>query len=188
MDLGDISAGSAIKLDNETFSVLKQQHVKMGRGGAVVKAKLKNLKTGAVVDRTIRHGDTFEEADVVRNKATFLYADKEVLSFMDKESFEQFTIDKDSIGDQIQFLIEGTDVDVLYVDDKPTSIELPIKIEFEITDTPPNVKGNTASGGNKPATLSTGAIVTVPLFIKKGDIIRVNTQDGTYVERISNKS
>lgn len=185
MDLGDIRVGTALTVDGQTYLVVSATHVKMGRGGAVLKSKLKNLKTGGVVDRTLKPNDNYDEADVARAKATYLYADGSGYTFMDSESFEQFTLPADSLGTATKFLAEGTAVDVLTIDSKPVSIELPKKLEFAVVETPPNVKGNTTSGGTKPATLSTGAVVSVPLFINEGDTIRVNTTDGTYVERVS---
>lgn len=184
MDLGDIRLGTAIDLDGQSFLVVAAQHTKMGRGGAVLKAKLRNLRTGAVIDRTIKPGDTFTEAEVDRSPATFLYADPSNLTFMDKKSYDQFTLPRANLSGQEKYLVDGTDVDVLSVNQQPVSLDLPIKMVFTVKETPPNVKGNTAQGGNKPATLETGAIVSVPLFIKPGDKIRVKTTDGTYVERV----
>lgn len=185
MDLGDIKDGSAIEIDGVSFVVVKAQHAKMGRGGAWVKAKLKNLKTGATVERNIKQGDSFDQADVARKKATYLYADSQNATFMNKDDYEQFTIERTSLENQLKFLVEGIDVDILYVDDEPVGVELPIKLEYKVTDTPPNVKGNTVSGGTKPAKIETGTTVSVPLFIKIGDTIKVNTQTGEYVERVT---
>lgn len=184
MDLGDIHVGAALAVDGQTYVVISAAHVKMGRGGAVVKAKLKNLKTNAVVDRTLKPNENFDEADVTRAKATYLYSDSREYTFMDSTSFEQFAFPVDALGSTTKFLAEGAAVEVLQIDGQPVSIELPKKMEFEVIDTPPNVKGNTAQGGTKPATISTGAVVNVPLFINQGDMIRVNTTDGSYVERV----
>jgi len=185
MDLGDIHVGTALAVDGQTYIVVTATHVKMGRGGAVLKTKLKNLKTGSVVDRTLKPNDSYDEADVSRTKATYLYADGKGYTFMDGLSFEQFTLTAEALGSATKFLAEGTVVDVLTIDNEPIGIDLPKKLEFAVTETPPNVKGNTSSGGTKPATLTTGAIVSVPLFINEGDIIRVNTTDGSYVERVT---
>lgn len=185
MDLGDIHVGTALTVDGQTYLVISAAHVKMGRGGAVLKSKLKNLKTGSVVDRTLKPNDSYDEADVARVKATYLYADNGSYAFMDSASFEQFTFSAEVLGAATKYLAEGTVVDVLTINDQPIGIELPKKLEFTVTETPPNVKGNTSSGGNKPATISTGAVVTVPLFINEGDSIRVNTTDGSYVERVT---
>lgn len=183
MDLGDIHVGLPISIDGQTFVVVAASHAKQGRGGAVVKAKLKNIKTQGVVDRTIKNGDSFEEADVRRQKATYLYQNGQNYAFMDQISFEQFEIPASTLVDQTKYLVEGTEVIILMDESQPIAVELPVKMEFEVLETPPGLKGNTAQGGTKPATLSTGLIVSVPLFIKQGDIIRVNTTDGSYVER-----
>lgn len=185
MDLGDIHVGTALTIDGQTYLVQSAIHVKMGRGGAVLKTKLKSVKTGGVVDRTLKPNDSYDEADLSRMKATFLYSDGKGYTFMDGNSFEQFTLGEEVLGGATKFLAEGTAVDALTVDDQPVGIELPKKLEFTVIETPPNVKGNTTSGGTKPATLSTGATVSVPLFINEGDIIRVNTTDGSYVERVT---
>lgn len=185
MDLADIKDGTAIELDGVSFVVVKAQHAKMGRGGAWVKAKLKNLKTGATIERSIKSGDSFDAADVARTKATYLFSDPTKATFMDKTDYEQFTIDRSAIERQLPYLTEGIDVDVLYVEDEPVGIDLPIKLIYTVAETPPNVKGNTISGGTKIAKIETGATVSVPLFIKTGDTIRVNTQTGEYVERVS---
>lgn len=183
MDLGDIRVGTPLLVDGQTFIVVAASHVKMGRGGAVVKAKLKNIKTQAVTDRTIKPGDTFDEADVARVKATYLYQAGAAYAFMDSTTFEQFELDTNLVGDQVKWLTEGMEVTLVMAESQPAALELPVKIDLEVVETPPGVKGNTAQGGTKPATLITGATVSVPLFIKAGDIIRVNTVDGTYVER-----
>lgn len=186
MDLGDIKDGRTIEIDGVAFLVVKSQHAKMGRGGGLVKARLKNLKTGATIERNIKQGDSFTEAEVARQKATYLYADPKAATFMNKDDYDQFTIDRSTIENQLKYLVEGTDVDVLYVSDEPVGLDLPVKLEYRVTDTPPSVKGNTVSGGSKQAKIETGATVSVPLFIKTGDIIRVNTQTGEYVERATN--
>lgn len=184
MDLGDIRVGTPLLIDGQTFIVTAASHVKMGRGGAVVKTKLKNLQTQASVDRTLKPGDTFEEADVTRARATYLYQNGQQYAFMDTTSFDQFELPASLIGDNAHWLVEGTDTTVILSGDQPVAIELPVKMEFVVAETPPGVKGNTAQGGTKQATLATGAVVSVPLFIKAGDTIRVNTTDGTYVERV----
>jgi len=184
MDLGDIRVGTPLLIDGQTFIVTAASHTKMGRGGAVVKTKLKNLQTQASVDRTLKPGDTFEEADVTRTKATYLYQAGDKFAFMDAVSFDQFELSKDLIGDCQRWLVEGAETMVILSGDKPVAIELPVKMDLTVADTPPGIKGNTAQGGTKQATLSTGTIVTVPLFIKAGDTIRVNTTDGSYVERV----
>lgn len=184
MDLGDIRVGTPLLIDGQTFIVTAATHAKQGRGGAVVKTKLKNLQTGASVDRTLKPGDNFDEADVTRTRATFLYQNGQSYAFMDATSFDQFELPTSIIGDATRWLTEGAETTVIMSGEKPVAIELPVKMEFTVTETPPGIKGNTAQGGTKQATIATGTVVTVPLFIKAGDTIRVNTTDGSYVERV----
>lgn len=184
MDLGDIVIGTAISVNGEVYLVQNKQHVKMGRGGAVVKAKLRHLFSGATTERTIKPSDTLIEIELERRPATHLFSDQHGLHFMDTTTFDQFTLPRTIAGSTVQFLKEGQNVTILSADNRPVSCELPIKVDLAVRETPPNVKGNTAQGGSKPAILETGATVSVPLFIKEGDNIRVNTTDGSYVERV----
>ena len=164
--------------------VIAYQHSKMGRGGAVLRTKLRNLRTNGVIDITFKSSDKFDEATLERRSCSFLYAEAGAYSFMDSSSFEQFTLPPDVVGEKHQYLKEGSEVQILFFEEEPVSLDLPIKMDFEVTHTEPGVKGDTAQGGSKPATLETGAIITVPLFVKIGDVIRVNTVEGTYVERV----
>ncbi len=183
LGITDLKTGTTIDMEGNPFVVVDYQHSKMGRGGAVLRTKLRNLKTGAVVDITFKSSDKFEEAVLQKRSCSFLYAEGDSYSFMDSESFDQFTLTKAEVGDKARFLKEGAEIQILFYEEKPVSIVLPIKMEFEITHTEPGVKGDTAQGGTKPATIETGATITVPLFVKIGDIVRVNTEEGTYVER-----
>ena len=185
LGINDLKTGVTINYENAPCVVLKYEHSKMGRGGAVLRTKLRNLKTNAVFDITFKGGDKFEEAVLNKRPCTFLYKDGNDFTFMDSETFEQFILTADEVGDKWQFLKEGAEVQILVYEEKPVSIDLPIKMEFEVSHTEPGVKGDTAQGGGtKPATIETGAKITVPLFVKIGDIIRVNTVEGTYVERV----
>ena len=184
MDLGDIRVGTPLLIDGQTFIVTAATHAKQGRGGAVVKTKLKNLQTQASVDRTLKPGDSFEEADVTRVRATYLYQNGQSYAFMDAVSFDQFELPATIISDNTRWLTEGGEATIIMSGDRPVALELPVKMDFTVAETPPGIKGNTAQGGTKQATLATGAVVTVPLFIKAGDTIRVNTTDGSYVERV----
>ncbi len=184
LNFNEIKLGSLIKINNEPYVVISAEHLKMGRGGAVLKTKLKNLLTGNVLDKTFKGGDKAEEADLERTKADFLYNDEENFYFMDQNTFEQFSLSKEKIGKKAQFLKEGTTVEVLNFEGTPQAIELPIKIELKVISAPPGIKGDTAQGGTKTVTLETGAELNVPLFVKEGDIIRINTDTGEYVERV----
>ena len=183
LGINDLKTGVVIDYEGAPFMVITYQHSKMGRGGAVLRTRLRNLKTNALVDITFKGSDRFDEAALVKRSCSFLYQDGSDYAFMDTESFEQFSIAAEKLGDKTQYLKEGTVVHILFYDEQPVSVELPIKMDFEVSHTEPGIKGDTAQGGSKPATIETGAKITVPLFIKIGDIIRVNTVEGTYVER-----
>lgn len=183
LGITDLKTGVAIDMNGDPCVVLTYQHSKMGRGGAVLRTKLRNLKTSAVFDITFKGGDKFEEASLDRRLCSFLYSDGTIYSFMDSTSFEQYELKDDIVGDSKRFLKEGAELQILFYNDQPVSLDLPIKMDFEVTHTEPGIKGDTAQGGSKPATIETGAAITVPLFIKIGEMIRVNTVEGTYVER-----
>lgn len=183
LSITDLKTGTTIDMDGSPFMVMDYQHSKMGRGGAVLRTKLRNLKTGAVVDITFKSSDKFDEAVLERRSCTYLYQEGSAYAFMDTGSFEQFTLSPEEVGPKARFLKEGSDIQILFYEDKPVSVVFPIKMDFEVAHTEPGVKGDTATGGTKPATLETGAVITVPLFIKIGEKIRVNTDEGTYVER-----
>ncbi|CAN5161223.1 elongation factor P [soil metagenome] len=183
LSITDLKTGTSIDMDGSPFVVLDYQHSKMGRGGAVLRTKLRNLKTGAVVDLTFKSSDKFDEAILDRRACTYLYQEGSNFAFMDNGTFEQFSLTPEEVGPKARFLKEGGDLQILFYEDKPVSVVFPIKMDFEVSHTEPGVKGDTATGGTKPATLETGAVITVPLFIKIGEKIRVNTDEGTYVER-----
>jgi len=157
----------------------------MGRGGAVLKVKCRNLLNGNILERTYQGAEKAEEAETETKKANFMYKDKEEAYFMDNTNFEQFNLHLEDLGEAPQFLKDGTDVDVLYFEGRPMSISLPIKMEFKVISAPPGVKGNSAGNVNKQVEIETGAKLNVPMFINEGDIIRVNTETGEYVERAS---
>ena len=155
----------------------------MGRMGAVLRTKLKNLETGTIINKTFQGADKVAPAEVDTKKAQYLYRDGDTFYFMDNESYEQFELDAKIIGDDSKYLKEGIEVSLLYFDGRVINIELPIKMTFEVTEAPPAIKGNTADGGSKQVTIETGAQVTTPLFIKQGDKIKVNTTTGEYAEK-----
>jgi elongation factor P len=177
--------GLKIELDGEPFVIVYFQHVKPGKGGAFVRTKVKNLKTGRVLDRRFRAGEKVEAADIDDRKMQFLYRDGDQLVFMDSDSYDQIPFSSDQVGDAKKYLIENLDVDVLFWRGQPINIELPAFIQAAVTECEPGMKGDTASGATKPATLETGAVVQVPLFVKEGERIRVDTRTGEYVERVS---
>jgi len=184
LSLNEVKVGKKIILNKEPFAVLASQHSKMGRAGAVLRTKLKNLKTGAILDKTFQGAEKIKEAELEQKEAQFLYQTDESFFFMDNESYEQFELSKKIISDKAKYLKEGETLSILYFDNEPINIELPIKMVFEVTEAPPSVKGNTADGGSKQVIIETGIKVNVPLFIKKGDKIKINTETGMYAGRI----
>ena len=183
LNFNEIKTGKVIKVNAEPYIIIKTDHHKMGRGGAVLKIKCRNLINGNILERTYQGAEKAEEAETETKKANFMYKDKEQAYFMDNASYEQFNLNLEELGEQIQFLKDGTDVDVLYFESRPVSISLPIKMEFKVVSAPPGVKGNSAGNVNKQVEIETGAKINVPMFINEGDIIRINTDTGEYVER-----
>lgn len=183
LSLNEIKTGKVLEINGEPFIVIKTDHHKMGRGGAVLKVKLKNLINGNVLEKTYQGNDKAEEASTATKKANFLYKDQENAYFMDNTNFEQFSLLIEDIEDQEKFLKEETTVDVLYFNENPVSISLPVKMDFKVVSAPPGVKGNSTGNVSKQVEIETGAIITVPLFINEGDMIKVNTETGEYAER-----
>ena len=185
VDTAQFRNGLKIELDGEPYTIVSFQHVKPGKGGAFVRTKVRNLKNGRTIDRRFRSGEKVDEADIQDNRMSYLYRDGENLVFMDSQTFEQIPFSEAQVGDAKEFLKENLEVDVLFWRGKPINIELPPFIEVKITRCEPGIKGDTASNVTKPATIETGAIVQVPLFVKEGERIRVDTRTGEYVERVS---
>lgn len=183
LSLTEIKPGKKIVIDNEPFVVQTSQHSKVGRAGAVLRTKLRNLATGSITTKTFQGADKVEEAEISTQKAQYLYKEGSAFFFMNNETYEQFELAKKVIADNALFLKDGIEIDILYFNSNPINIELPIKLDFEVTEAPPAIKGNTADGGSKQVTIETGAKVNVPLFIKTGDKIRINTTTGEYAER-----
>ncbi len=184
-DTSDFRNGMVIELDGTLFSIIYFQHVKPGKGGAFVRTKLKNLLNGRVLDKTFRSGEKAELADVSESTMQYLYHDGDNMVFMDQESFDQIPISPEVIGDQIEFMLENISVDVLFWKGNPVNVQLPNYIEARVVKSDPGIKGDTSSGASKPATLECGATITVPLFIKEGDVLRVDTRTREYSERVS---
>ncbi len=183
LSLNEIKPGKLILMNEEPYLVMKADHHKMGRGGAVLKTKSRNLATGNVLEKTFQGADKVQEAQTESKKVNFLYKDEDNAYFMDNDTYEQFELSINDLGGQEKFLKDGTDVDMLYFDDKPISLELPIKMTFKVTSAPPGVKGNSAGNVTKQVEIETGATITAPMFVNEGDEIRVNTETGEYVER-----
>ncbi|MBN2884373.1 elongation factor P [Patescibacteria group bacterium] len=183
LNFNEIKTGRIILLNNEPYIIVKADHHQMGRGGAVLKVKCRNLITNNILERTFQGAEKADEAETQNKKADFMYKDKDEAYFMDNESFEQFSLSIEDIGNKIEFLKEGTTVNVFYFNGAPVAIDLPIKMEFQVISAPPGVKGNSAGNVNKQVEIETGAKINVPMFIEEGDIIRINTETGEYVER-----
>ena len=176
--------GMTIELDGNLFSIVDFQHVKPGKGGAFVRTKLKNVKTGAVIDRTFRAGEKVELAHIDRRRMQFLYRDPDHYYFMDTQNYEQMALALVQMGDTPSYLKEGAVVEVEMYEGAPIGLELPVAVELEVKQTDPGLRGDTATGGTKPATLETGLVVQVPLFVQVGDVIKVDTRTGEYLTRM----
>ncbi len=183
-DTSDFRNGMILNMGGEYWSIVEFQHVKPGKGGAFVRTKIKNLLTGQVKDNTFRAGERVEEVRVVRRPYQYLYETGGMYYMMDKESFEQIPLGESMLDDKKEFLKENTDVVILIDGDRPLLVELPTFVELEVKETEPGVRGDTAQGGSKPATMETGLVVQVPLFIETGDTLRIDTRTGKYVTRV----
>jgi len=184
-DTSDFRNGLIMKFKNGLYTIIDFQHVKPGKGGAFVRSKLKNLKTGRVLDNTFRSGEPIEVVRVERKKYQFLYRDGESLVLMDNDTYEQINVDKSYFGEDDKFLKESEVVELL-LDDKDIIVlaEIPIFVQLEVTETEPGFKGDTATNVMKPATLETGAVINVPIFVNAGDILKIDTRESKYVERV----
>lgn len=180
----DFRNGITIELDGNLFNLVYFQHVKPGKGGAFVRTRLKNLKTGAVIEKTFRAGEKVELAILDKRRMQYLYREGDNFIFMDQETFEQMPIAEAEVGDAAKFLVEGVTVEVPLYEGRIVGVEPPVFVDMEVVDTAPGVKGDTASGGSKPATLETGLVVNVPFFIEAGNRVKVDTRSGEYVERV----
>lgn len=183
LNLSDIKAGKNILWEDQPYLVLSHEHSKTGRAGAVLRTKLRNLLTGAVLDKTFQGSEKVDEADMSKTKAQYLYKEGNDYYFMDNESYEQFFFSKDMLLNAPDYLIEGTEVTVLNFNGNPVNIELPIKVTLTVVEAPPGIKGDTAGTGGKVVTLETGLKVSAPLFINEGDKLIINTEKGEYVSR-----
>lgn len=180
----DFRKGLKIEYKGDPYEIIDFQHVKMGRGGAIVKTKMKNLKTGSIVEDTIRSGEKFPTPELEERKMQYLYLQDGLYYFMDQETFEQVPLNEGQLGDARLFLKENIEVKILTYKGSPLNVELPTFIELSVVKTDPGFKGDTASGGGKPAVLETGAVVRVPFHINEGDTIKVDTRTSEYIERV----
>jgi|SRR3989338_1095166 len=185
LDFSDLKKGALIVFNNQPHEIMWSQFVRMQQRKPVMQMKMRNLITGKVIEYSAKSGERLGGADITKQKAQFLYADGNGAHFMNTQTYETVDIPRELSEDKLVYLKEGMDVNLVYFDEKPISIDLPIKVELLITSTPPGVKGDTATAGSKQATLETGLVVNVPLFIKEGESIRINTETGEYVERVN---
>ena len=175
--------GAAIRVDGKRFTILYFQHVKPGKGGAFIRTRLRNLDTGAVIEKTFRAGEKVESVRTESRPMTFLYSDGDLYYFMDSETYEQIAIPSEVLAETINYLVPNAEMEVLLADGEVVSVEPPVHMELEVAQTDPGLKGDTATGGSKPATLETGLVVQVPLFVNVGDKVRVDTRTKEYLTR-----
>jgi elongation factor P len=180
----DFRTGLTIELDDDAYQVVDFQHVKPGKGAAFVRAKVKNIKTGQVLEKTFRAGEKMPAARIDRKDMEYLYEDGLFYHFMDSETYEQTAIDKEIVEEIVPYLKENMEVQISFYGREVVSVDLPNTVDLKVVQTSPDVRGDTASGGGKPATLETGAVINVPFFIKIGDVVKVNTGTGEYITRV----
>jgi elongation factor P len=181
---GDIRKGIVIELDGQPVRVLEWSHIKMARGSAQVRLKIQNVRTGSITERTFQAGTRWPRARVEQRKAQFLYSDGDAYHFMDSETYDQFSIGLTLLGDDAQYLKENTDVFVSSYEGEVLGVDLPVTVDLRVQDTDPGFAGDTATGARKAATLETGLVVQVPLFVNEGDLLRIDTRTGEYQTRI----
>jgi len=180
----ELRPGTTVEIDKEPLVVLDYSHIKMGRGGAIVRAKFRNLKSQSVFERTFKASERVEPAHIERLDMQFLYSSKDEYYFMDQESFEQITLTKNQLEDKANYLKEGFIASVITYEGSVLGVDLPLSMELKISETGPGFKGDTVSGGSKPAVLETGITIQVPIFINTGDTVKVDTRSGKYLERV----
>lgn len=180
----DFRPGVHVLLDGSLYAIIESQHVKVGRGPAYVKAKVRNAKTGTITERTFRAGERVPLVHLEKKTMQYLYTDGNSYVVMDQNTYEQLSLPRALFGDAVRFVRENMDVTVIFHEDTPIGVELPTSVDLRITEAAPGVRGDTVSGGSKPATLETGAVIQVPLFVEAGEVVRVDTRTGTYLERV----
>ena len=182
---GDLKKGISLEIEGQLLQIVDWQHIKMGRGGAIVRIKFRNLRTGANIERTFDAGERFQRAFLERRPVQYSYNDGDAYYFMDNETYETMQLTGEQLGSGKDYLQDGMQLEIVTYNDEPISVELPVTVDLVVTYTEPGFKGDTATGGTKPATLETGKVVQVPLFVSTGDKIRVKTETGAYVERVN---
>ena len=183
-DTSDFRNGLIMRLDGQLYAIVEFQHVKPGKGGAFVRTKLRKIPEGSVIDKTFRAGEKIDQVRVEKHKYQYLYSSDDLYYMMDQETYEQFPLPASLMEEVLPFLKESMFVEVLMDGSEPLAVELPTFVELEVAETEPGIRGDTAQGGSKPAKLETGATVTVPLFVEQGDILKIDTRTGRYIERV----
>jgi elongation factor P len=181
---GELKKGVIIEMDNQLFSILEYQHQKIGRGSAQVRMRIKNVRTGSISDTTVQAGTKFPRVRLEQRQMSYLYAEDQNYYFMDQENYEQIGLSANQLGETVNYLKDGMIITVSFYETEPVDVEPPINVELQIVETDPGFRGDTASGGTKPAKTETGLVVQVPLFVNQGETIRVDTRTGTYLERV----
>ncbi|MBN2328904.1 MAG: elongation factor P [Candidatus Omnitrophica bacterium] len=179
----DVRSGTKLEFDGEVWECTKYEHVSPGKGQAFIRIKVKHLKSGRVLEKTIKSNDSVEKAILDPQKVQYLYRDEQ-LHFMNNETYEQFSLEPEALLGKDQWLKENTDITLLFHNNEPVDVDIPITMELEVTQTEPGIKGDTVSGATKPATVETGGVVQVPLFVNEGDVIKIDTRDGSYLGRV----
>lgn len=185
VETNDFRKGVKILIEGEPWVVVDFQHVKPGKGNQFTRTKLKNLITGSNLERTFKSGEKFEEPDVEVRQMNFLYKDENGFHFMDQGNYEQYALNSDDVGESSNFLTENLQVDILFFNGRAIGVDVPKAVNLKVLRTDPGLKGNTVTGASKPATLETGFVVSVPLHINEGDVLRIDTRNGAYVERVN---
>lgn len=183
ISVNDFKNGLTIEVDGDLWRIVEFQHVKPGKGSAFVRSTLKNLRTGAVQEKTFRSTEKVEKAQIDTKTMQYLYADGDSYVFMDTTTYEQLTLPGDEIQDALKYMKENMEVKIMMHGNETLGVEVPNTVDLAVTATEPGIRGNTSSGGSKPATMETGLVVQVPFFINEGDVLSINTQDGTYISR-----
>ena len=180
----DFKNGMGLKINGKYYTIVEFQHVKPGKGGAFVRYKIRDLKSGRVIDQTCNAGTKFENVQLITKEMQYLYNDGDSFDFMDNETYEQIPVPADFIGDSVKWFKENDNCQLLYADTELLGVQPPMFIEVEITETDPGFKGDTVQGGTKPATIETGAVIQVPMYLNQGEVIKVDTRDGKFVSRV----
>lgn len=186
-ETSDFRRGLKIEYRGDPYTIVDFQHVNPGKGAAFTRTKIRNLRTAQVLEVNIKSGERVGKPDLEQSNAQYLYHDAEGYNFMDTANYEQFTLEKDQLGDVVNYMLENSTIDVLFYQGKPLTVECPTFVELTVKETQPGIRGDTATGGSKSATMETGLVINCPLHINEGDILKIDTRDGSYLERVNRK-